>query len=344
MSGTIRKRFWTAVSHEPDGDGYRIMLDERPLKVPGGPVLRLQSEALALAVAGEWSLAGGRVGDVFGPDMLPLTRLAGTQQERVAPRRQAVVETLLGYADGDLLCYRAAYPDMLVERQRATWDPWLDWFADRHGARLLVGHGVMPVEQPATATAALQQALQTQTDAVLTGLGVLVPILGSLVLGLAVADGALGAEAATDLALLDELYQLDHWGADADTSQRQAALLLEALEAAQFMTLSGKATRDSSETSQRWLIGGRVQGVGYRMWLVAEAQALGLAGWVRNLGDGRVEALLRGSEQAVSRLLAAAYQGPAAAHVSEIGVEIWTGPVAPVEFAQASSAHAPLAP
>ena len=329
--------------HEPDGDGYRIMLDERPLKVPGGPVLRLQSEALARAVAEEWSLAGSRVGDVFGPDMLPLTRLAGTQQERVAPRRQAVVGALLGYADGDLLCYRATHPDMLVERQQAGWQPWLDWFADRHGVRLLVGRGVMPVEQPATASAALERALHTQADAALTGLGVLVPILGSLVLGLAVAEGALSPEAATDLALLDESYQLERWGADADTSQRQAALLQETLEAARFMTLSDETTRGASETSQRWLVEGQVQGVGYRMWLVAEARTLGLAGWVRNLADGRVEALLRGPEQAVSQLLAASYRGPAAAVVTVIEVEIWTGPVAPVGFTQASSAQGPLA-
>ncbi|MGI4747837.1 MAG: ATP12 family protein [Janthinobacterium lividum] len=342
MSGTIRKRFWTAARHEPDGNGYRIMLDERPLKVPGGPVLRLQSEALASAVAGEWSLAGSRIGDVFGPDMLPLTRLAGTQQERVASRRQAVVETLLGYADSDLLCYRATYPDMLAERQQAAWQPWLDWCADRHGARLLVAHGVMPVEQPATATAALERALHAQADAALTGLGVLVPILGSLVLGLAVAEGALGAEAATDLALLDELYQQEHWGTDADTSQRQAALLRETLESARFMTLSGKAIDSPSEICQRWLIGGRVQGVGYRIWLVAEARRLGLTGWVRNLGDGRVEALLRGPEQAVSQLLAKSHRGPASAHVTGIEVEIWTGTVEAVGFAQASSAPEPL--
>lgn len=343
MSGTIRKRFWTAVRHEPDGNGYRIMLDERPLKVPAGPVLRLQSEALALAVAGEWSLAGGRIGDVFGPDMLPLTRLAGTQQERVAPRRQAVVETLLGYVSGDLLCYRAAYPDMLAERQQAAWQSWLEWCADRHGARLAVGHGVMPVEQPATATAALERALHAQSDAALTGLGVLVPILGSLVLGLAVAEGVLGAETATDLALLDELYQQEHWGADADTAQRQIALHEETRDAARFIMLSGKPTDGRSEIGQRWLIEGRVQGVGYRMWLVEAARALGLMGWVRNLGDGRVEALLSGPEQAVSQLLVAANVGPVAADVTAIAAEVWTDPVAPVGFTQAASSDEPLA-
>ncbi|NPD69717.1 hypothetical protein HN018_10575 [Lichenicola cladoniae] len=344
MSGTIRKRFWTAVRHEPDGDRYRIMLDERPLKVPGGPLLRLQSEALAAAVSDEWTRAGGQVGDAFGPEMLPLTRLAGTQQERVAPRRPAVVSALLGYVDGDLLCYRATYPEVLLERQQGAWEPWLDWCAARHGARLVVGQGVMPLVQPVDATTALEQALHAQSDAALTGLGVLVPILGSLVLGLAVADGALGADAATGLALLDETYQLEHWGADADTSQRQAALLQEAREAERFMTLSVGAGRGPPGTLQRWLIEGRVQGVGYRMWLVAEARLLGLTGWVRNLRDGRVEALLQGPEQAVSNLLAAAHVGPMAARVTGIATELRTDPIAPVGFTQASSSDQPLEP
>lgn len=343
MSGTIRKRFWTAVRHEPDGDRYRIMLDERPLKVPGGPLLRLQSEALAAAVSDEWARAGGQVGDAFGPEMLPLTRLAGTQQERVALRRPAVVAALLGYIDGDLLCYRATYPAVLLERQRGAWEPWLDWCAARHGARLIVGQGVMPLVQPLDATTALEQALHAQSDAALTGLGVLVPILGSLVLGLAIADGALGAAAATGLALLDETYQLEHWGADADTSQRQAALLLEALEAERFMTLSDGASHGPSGTLQRWLIDGRVQGVGYRMWLVEEARMLGLTGWVRNLRDGRVEALLQGPEQTVSNLLAAAHVGPTGARVTRIVTERRLDPLAPVGFRQTSSSDEPLA-
>lgn len=342
MSGTIRKRFWTSVRHEPDGNLFRIMLDERPLNVPGGPVLRLQSKALAQAVANEWSLAGGQIGDVVGPDMLPLTRLAGTQQERVAPRRHAVVETLLSYANGDLLCYRATYPDRLVERQQAGWQPWLDWCANRHQARLLARHGVMPLEQPADATAALEQVLRTHTDAALTGLGVLVPVLGSLVLGLAVAEDAIGAEEATDLAMLDELYQMENSGSDADILHRQAVVRQETLEAVRFMMLSAEPTDAPSGIRQRWLIGGRVQGVGYRMWLVAEAQALGLTGWVRNLGDGRVEALLDGPEQAVSQLLAASYRGPVSASVTEIEVEIWTKPVATGGFTQTSSAQRPM--
>ena len=65
-------------------------------------------------------------------------------------------------------------------------------------------------------------------------------------------------------------------------------------------------------------IEGRVQGVGYRAWLVREARRLGLAGWVRNRPDGSVEAVVAGPEPAVQTLLTACRRGPLAARVDRI--------------------------
>ncbi|MFZ4537306.1 acylphosphatase [Propionivibrio sp.] len=63
---------------------------------------------------------------------------------------------------------------------------------------------------------------------------------------------------------------------------------------------------------------GRVQGVGYRWSLSAEAKALGLSGWVRNRSDGSVEALICGTPEAVEALTTWAYRGPPAAHVERL--------------------------
>jgi acylphosphatase len=65
-------------------------------------------------------------------------------------------------------------------------------------------------------------------------------------------------------------------------------------------------------------IEGRVQGVGYRAWMVREARRLGLAGWVRNRADGSVEAIIAGPEPAVQALLTACRRGPIAARVDRI--------------------------
>jgi acylphosphatase len=71
----------------------------------------------------------------------------------------------------------------------------------------------------------------------------------------------------------------------------------------------------------RLLVSGRVQGVGYRMAMVEAATALGVAGWVRNRGDGTVEAVVQGDEVAVDRLLTWCRRGPSAARVTAVSTQ-----------------------
>ncbi|MBG0744531.1 acylphosphatase [Cylindrospermopsis raciborskii LB2897] len=65
-------------------------------------------------------------------------------------------------------------------------------------------------------------------------------------------------------------------------------------------------------------ITGRVQGVGYRYATVDTATQLGLTGWVRNLADGRVEAVFEGSRDIVEEMIRWCHTGPAAAIVKEV--------------------------
>ena len=71
---------------------------------------------------------------------------------------------------------------------------------------------------------------------------------------------------------------------------------------------------------KRLVVTGRVQGVGYRQWMCAEADRLGLAGWVRNRRDGSVEAVVEGPAVAVAAIVERARTGPRAAQVSGIDV------------------------
>lgn len=74
-------------------------------------------------------------------------------------------------------------------------------------------------------------------------------------------------------------------------------------------------------------IEGRVQGVGYRYWLVEQAASLGLDGWVRNLRDGRVEAVVSGPKPALDEILRRCHEGPAFARVDRIAAEAEIAPV-----------------
>ena len=76
------KRFWETVTTTAEDAGWGVKLDGRPVRLPAGGALLVPSRALAEAIATEWQVAGGRVGGEMSYADVPLTRLAGSAQER----------------------------------------------------------------------------------------------------------------------------------------------------------------------------------------------------------------------------------------------------------------------
>ena len=75
---------------------------------------------------------------------------------------------------------------------------------------------------------------------------------------------------------------------------------------------------DAAPVARRYLVRGRVQGVGFRYFVQREARRLGLQGWVRNLADGRVEAHAQGSAAALAEFSGALHTGPRFAEVRSV--------------------------
>ena len=138
-----------------------------------------------------------------------------------------------------MLCYRADEPPALVERQQRLWQPLLDWAATQHGASLVVVRGLSFVEQPADAVARLADAVAAHTDLALSALYNLTHIAGSLVVALAVSEGRLTAEDAFAAAQLDELYQIERWGADPIATKRHEGIRADIAATARFLALLG---------------------------------------------------------------------------------------------------------
>lgn len=227
------KRFYETVTVESTPEGFRFLLDARPVRTPARQPLLLPSRALAEAVAAEWRAQG----DEMRPAEMPLTRLVNTVLDGVRATREDVVAAILRFGENDLLAYRAEAPAELAARQR-QWDDYLQWAEERHGARLAATSGIGPVEQPPQALEALRRAVAGCSDFELAGLHVLASITGSLVLGLAVLDGRLTAEDAFGLSRLDETYQAEQWGVDSEAEQRATRLAAEMCHAARLIALS----------------------------------------------------------------------------------------------------------
>ena len=231
------KRFWThAVAVPRPEGGHAVLLDGRPLRLPGGAPLATRFATLAEAIAAEWQAAGGEKGGEMTMEAVPLTRLLGTAQDRIAPDPAAMIAGLAKFGETDLLCYRAE-DAALAEMQAREWQPMLDWAAEAHGARLTVTAGLMPVPQPAVSLAALHDAVAAHAVEELAALGLAVPALGSLVLSLALSAGRLRAAEAHGLAVLDEMHQEQRWGTDREAAQRRARAAADLDLAERFLAL-----------------------------------------------------------------------------------------------------------
>ncbi len=232
------KRFYKETAVNAGDGGWRVLLDGKPMRTPAKSVLVVPTEPLAQAIAGEWRAVTENV--EINTAHLPLTRLAATGLDRVAPRHLEIITDTAKYGGFHLLCYRASAPDSLVKTQTETWQPLLDWAAERYGAHLNVVEGISFVEQPEEAKARLRDAVAAHADLALAALYNLTHTSGSLVIALAVSDGRLTAEEAANATLVDELYQVERWGDDPLAEKHREGVRKDIAACARFLALLEK--------------------------------------------------------------------------------------------------------
>ena len=234
MSEWKARRFWKSASLRPAGDGWEVVLDDRPLRTPGKQPLILPTQALAQAIAAEWDAQA----DVIDPNRMPLTRAANSAIEKVTPQFLQVAAMLGEYGGTDLLSYRAEEPEALVRAQAEGWDPLIDWSATELRAPLRITHGVISVPQDPAALLKLHAEVAALDVFGLTALHDLVTLPGSLILGLAVIRGRLDAETAQSLSRIDEEFQASRWGRDEEADAAAAARLTAMRDSERFWHLS----------------------------------------------------------------------------------------------------------
>jgi chaperone required for assembly of F1-ATPase len=227
------KRFYTNITVTEQRDGFGVALDGKELRSPARRALALPTWALAEAVAAEWAAQG----EDIRPDTMKLMALVSTARDLVAENPAAVAAEIAKYAATDLLCYRAEYPASLVRRETLLWQPLLDWAARRFGARLRATAGIVPIDQPADSLAALRAVLDGLDPFTLAAIADLTACCGSLILALALWDGRLDAPGAYEAAQLDESFQNESWGEDAEAAVRQRRLKDDIAAGARFLAL-----------------------------------------------------------------------------------------------------------
>ena len=228
------KRFYTTVSVT---DARGIMLDARAVRTPKKALLSVPTAALAAAIADEWRDQG----DDIKPETMKLNGLANAAIDLVAPDPPGFAKGLAAYGENDLLCYRADAPPDLVARQLAQWEPLLTWAQARYDLVFTRVTGIIHLPQPGKTIIGLAEAITARTAFELAALSHLVTISGSLVIALALAEAQIEADAAFDVAHLDELWQAEQWGEDWMAADARAMRRADFLAACRFLRLAGAA-------------------------------------------------------------------------------------------------------
>lgn len=233
MTTARPKRFYTTVTIEPRPEGFAILLDGKPVRTPGGSALLLPGRNLAEAIAREWQAQREHI----DAQTMPILRLANTALERIPHTRADVIAQLLEYGQHDLLCYRAEAPASLVTRQAEQWQPLLDWISTTYRITLTPTAGITAIAQRGESIAALKTQLGALDDFALAGVSAATALTGSVVLALALFAGRLEASATFRLASLEETFQAEHWGVDAEAEARLQRIAQELADIAAFLGL-----------------------------------------------------------------------------------------------------------
>jgi chaperone required for assembly of F1-ATPase len=227
------KRFWKDVEVAEEEGGWGIRLDGRPVKTPARVTLIVPTEALANAIAEEWRSVEGEI----DPRAMPLTGIANAAIDRVAPEKDAFAAGLASYAEADLACYRAEGPRALIDRQEQSWDALLAWARRRYDVDFVCTSGLMHVAQPPATVERLTHAVEALDAFRLAGLSPLVTVGGSLVAALAVLENALTPKQAWEAVSIDDRWQLEQWGADAEAEKALENRRRDFFAAARFLEL-----------------------------------------------------------------------------------------------------------
>jgi chaperone required for assembly of F1-ATPase len=228
------KRFYKAAQSARSDTGFVIHLDGKPVRTPAGLPLTLGAfDRLAHEIAAEWDAQEQEI----KPATMPLTQLAATALDRVGPERPAIIEQMVAYARTDLLCYRADAPQALTERQHRLWQPVLDKTENRLGCRFAVTAGIIAVDQPPETIAAVEDRLQALDVWTLTVAQATAAASGSTVLALALVEGDISAADVFDLSQVDENWQIELWGEDAEATRRREALARDIAAAGRLLEL-----------------------------------------------------------------------------------------------------------
>lgn len=228
------KRFYKAVSVAAVDGGWQVQLDGRGIRTAGKRAQVVPTAALAEAMALEWAGQG----DEIDASAFLFRDMADYAIDVIAPDPQVAISAIMPYAGTDTLCYRDEEGSALFRRQVARWEPLLAAAEARHDVRFARASGIIHRPQPAETLARLERVVTAHGPFALAALQTLTSLAASLVIGLAALEPGAETEALWDAANLEEDWQAELWGKDAEAEARRARRLRDFAAAMRFAELA----------------------------------------------------------------------------------------------------------
>lgn len=228
------KRFYKEARAAQVAGGWQVQLDGRGVRTATGRPQVVPRQALATALASEWAAQE----ETIVPASFVLRDMADYAIDVVTPDPAALRATLLGYAETDTLCYRADPGEALYRRQLERWETLLAAAEARHGVTFERISGIMHRPQPAETLARLGEHLAVLDPFALAALNTLTSLAASLVIGLAALEPGADAGVLWIAAELEEEWQAEQWGRDAEAEERRARRAAAFADATRFANLA----------------------------------------------------------------------------------------------------------
>jgi chaperone required for assembly of F1-ATPase len=218
------KRHYLGANVASSPEGFIVELDGRRLRTVAGRPLVVPTDALAGLIAGEWNAQK----DFIDFEAMPATRLARATLDALPAIRADLASRVVDYACDDLLCYFAETPPELVRRQHLAWEPILIWVESELGQPIRRSVGVIHKDQRPALLAAVEAKALALSDLELAGLASAAQLFGSAFLAFALQAGRSSGAAAFAASRIDEVFQAETWGEDAEAASRAGVIEGEA--------------------------------------------------------------------------------------------------------------------
>lgn len=228
------KRFYKAVSVAAVDGGWQVQLDGRGIRTAGKRAQVVPSATLVEAMAQEWAGQGEEI----DASAFIFRDMADYAIDVIAPDPQVAISAIMPYAGTDTLCYRDEEGSALFRRQVARWEPLLAAAEARYDIRFERVSGIVHRPQPAETLARLERVVAAHGPFALAALQTLTSLAASLVVGLAALEPGAEPQALWDAANLEEDWQAELWGKDAEAEARRARRLRDFTAAMRFAELT----------------------------------------------------------------------------------------------------------